>query len=100
MLLNSRFKRLGDLAAGTVVIYYHEKSAEFSIPDYPPCPAPIPLKLEEQRLILDFCERATKLSSERRHELASLLSSITNGDIPENRLLAYGNWFLKGKSAK
>lgn len=97
MLLNSRFKRLGDLAAGTVVVYYNDTTRIFTIPEYPPVPAPVPLKLEEQRLILDFCERATNLSAERRNELASLLSNITDNEIPENRLLAYGNWFLKGK---
>ncbi len=99
MLMNSRFKRLGDLAAGTVVVYHRDKTKSFSIPDYPPSPAPVPLKLEEQRLVLDFCERAADLSEQRRHELAFLLTDITGGDIPENRLLAIGNWFLRGKAA-
>lgn len=96
MLFNSRFKRLGDLAAGTVVVYYKGETRNFSIPEYKPSPAPIPLKLDEQRLILDFCERAGDLSPDRRHELASLLSDLTDNESPENRLLAYGNWFLKG----
>jgi uncharacterized RDD family membrane protein YckC len=98
MLLSSRFKRLGDLAAGTVVVYYNNETRDFIIPEYPPIPAPVPLKLEEQRLILDFCERAGNLSAERRHELAALLSELTDKELPENRLLAYGNWFLKGKT--
>ena len=98
MLLNARFKRLGDFAAGTIVVYTNNKSRKFTIPKYDSSPAPVPLKLEEQRLILDFCERATKLSAQRRRELASLLLELTDNDAPENRLLAYGNWFLKGKS--
>lgn len=98
MLLNSHFKRLGDFAAGTIVVYKNNKTREFTIPKYHSSPAPVPLKLEEQRLILDFCERATKLSAQRRRELASLLSDLTGNEIPENRLLSYGNWFLKGKS--
>jgi uncharacterized RDD family membrane protein YckC len=99
MLMNSSFKRLGDLAAGTVVVYHWDVTKGFSIPDAPPSPAPVPLKLEEQRLVLDFCERAADLSEQRRRELAFLLTDITGGDVPENRLLAIGNWFLRGKGA-
>ena len=98
MLMNSRFKRLGDLAAGTVVVYANEGDHQFSIPDYQAQPPPLPLKLEEQRLILDFCERAGNLSTSRRHELATILTEFTEADLPENGLLSYGNWFLKGKS--
>jgi uncharacterized RDD family membrane protein YckC len=99
MLLNSRFQRLGDLAAGTVVVYFKDATRVITIPDYPPQPAPIPLTLAEQRLILDFCERAGDLSDDRRRELASLLAPLCGSKSPENRLLAYGNWFLKGKGA-
>lgn len=98
MLMNSQFKRLGDLAAGTVVIYAKDGGHKFSIPDYPSQPPPLPLKLEEQRLILDFCERAGNLSTSRRHELATILTEYTEADPPENGLLSYGNWFLKGKN--
>ncbi len=98
MICNTRFKRLGDLAAGTVVVYFKGESKAFSIPDYPPVPAPVPLTLAEQRLILDFCERATNLSGERRRELADLLRYISGPKKPENRLLAYANWFLRGRT--
>ena len=98
MVMNSRFKRLGDLAAGTVVVYAKKGDHQFSIPEYPAQPPPLPLKLEEQRLILDFCERADNLSTSRRHELATILTEFTDTDLPENGLLSYGNWFLKGKS--
>ena len=100
MLLNSRFKRLGDLAAGTIVVYVRDETRVFRIPEYPSCPAPMPLILAEQRLILDFCERTEKLSIERRQELALLLKDLTCRKEPENRLLAYGNWFLKGKVSR
>ncbi len=97
MLLNSRFKRLGDLAAGTIVVYVKDDAKTFHIPEYASSPAPVPLKLAEQRLILDFCERTDDLSSERRRELALLLRDLTGRRQPEDRLLAYGNWFLRGK---
>ncbi len=98
MCLNSKFKRIGDLAAGTLVVYQRDSRQIFTIPQYHPMPPPTPLKIEEQRLILDFCERANKLSSERRLELAGLLPSLTGDKDRENTLLSYGNWFLKGKA--
>ncbi len=97
MLLNPRFKRLGDIAAGTLVVYHRDATKVFTIPDHPAAPAPVPLRLEEQRLVLDFCERSGTLSEQRRYELALFLNDITGGETPENRLLAYGNWFLRGK---
>ena len=98
MNLNANFKRLGDLAAGTLVVYNNDSNLVFSIPKFPPQPPPMPLKIEEQRLVLDFCERADRLSPERRKELAGLLPSLIGNNDQENRLLSYGNWFLKGKS--
>ncbi len=97
MLISSRFKRLGDLAAGTLVVYVKDETKTFDIPKYPSSPPPVPLKLPEQRLILDFCERAANLSDERRRELALLLRALTGRKQPENHLLAYANWFLRGK---
>lgn len=97
MFLNPKFKRLGDLAAGTLVIYQKESSTIFKVPDGKPKPAPTALKVAEQRLILDFCERSSTLSEERRKELASELSELTGKDDPEASLISYGNWFLKGR---
>lgn len=99
MMCNNRFKRLGDLAAGTVVIYHGGRSVESSIPPCSAQPPPVVLKLQEQRLIVDFCERSASLSGERRAELASLVPSITGSHRPEERLLSYGNWFLKGNNS-
>ena len=99
MLLNARFKRLGDLAAGTIVVYVQDETKVFHIPEYPSSPSPVPLTLAEQRLILDYCERAADLSDGRRRELAQLLHALAGRRQPENRLLAYGNWFLRGKDS-
>jgi len=98
MILNSRFQRLGDLAAGTVVVYFKDETKVIAIPDCPPQPAPVVMTLAEQRLILDFCERAEGLSGDRRRELAGLLTPLCGRKSPEKQLLAYGNWFLKGKA--
>ncbi|WP_163340381.1 RDD family protein [Desulfopila sp. IMCC35008] len=100
MIFNNRFKRLGDLAAGTVVIYRQNQYRESIIPSSPPLPPPIPLKLWQQRLILDFCERSESLSKERSAELATLLPTLTGEKVPQETLIQYGNWFLKGRGKR
>lgn len=97
MIVNPQFKRLGDLAAGTIVVYRRREKPVYDIPRFPPQPPPLSLKVEEQRLILDFCERAAGLSSERRKELAALLPFLTGDITPEKTILSYGNWFSRGK---
>jgi len=73
MLANRDFKRLGDLAAGTVVVHLPERSAHArKIPDVPPIVPPVPLNLEEQRAVLELAERAGSLTRERLEELAEL----------------------------
>lgn len=97
MIFNNRFKRLGDLAAGTIVVYRQDQHKESTIPSAVPLPPPIPLKLWQQRLILDFCERSESLSKERGAELATLLPTLTGEKVPQETLMQYGNWFLKGR---
>src|SRR5918992_6052971 len=73
MLLNRDFKRLGDLAAGTVVVYQAEKvAAARAIPQAPPQPPPLSLSPEEQRAVLDLAERSSTFTRERFEELAEL----------------------------
>src|SRR5687767_15410318 len=43
MLADRDFKRLGDLAAGTVVVYQAEKAAHENIPETAPVAPPVPL---------------------------------------------------------
>ncbi|HID03627.1 MAG TPA: RDD family protein [Desulfobacterales bacterium] len=99
MMLNNKFQRLGDLAADTVVVFREARNTIAKIPAYPPKPSPYPLSLTEQRLILDFAERAQSLSAERRSELADLLFFLTSGSNKEAELtlLAYANWFARGR---
>jgi uncharacterized RDD family membrane protein YckC len=73
MLLNRDFKRLGDLAAGTVVVYQGEKAhLERKIPQAAPIAPPLTLDLEEQRALLELAERSASLTRERFEELAEL----------------------------
>ncbi len=98
MVLNRRFQRLGDIAADTVVVYRKSDGFAVNLPKYPPAQPPCPLPLIEQRLIMDFAERGTRLSSARRAELASLVPYITGRSElePELVLLSYANRFARG----
>jgi len=72
-LQHPQFKRLGDLAAGTMVIYRDELSKKPSIPQDKALPSPIALTLAEQRAVMAFAERQGQLSPERAQELATIL---------------------------
>jgi len=80
MIFNQDFKRIGDLAAGTVVVYEEELllGGKASIaPDEPPLTMPVILGLEEQQAIINFADRAQQLSKERSIELANIVTPLT-----------------------
>lgn len=68
------FKRLGDIAAGTLVVYRDSTPAAPALPPADALRAPFSMSLTEQRALLGFAERAQSLSSARRLELASILA--------------------------
>ncbi|GAB7533430.1 RDD family protein [Pseudomonas sp. 3A(2025)] len=73
-LNHGHFKRMGDLAAGTLVIYRDRPWQRPVLPEAPPLIAPFVLTLEEQRAIIELAERQGQLSSARTHELAACLA--------------------------
>jgi uncharacterized RDD family membrane protein YckC len=100
MLMNRDFKRLGDLAAGTVVVYQAEKvAAARAIPQAPPQPPPLSLSPEEQRAVLDLAERSSTFTRERFEELAELPTPLVGRavrDAAATRMLGIAN-YLAGK---
>jgi uncharacterized RDD family membrane protein YckC len=74
-ILNSaRFQRLGDLAAGTLVVYQAQTTQRGALPEVAASPAPILLTLAEQHALLNFAERHQQLSNERQEELAAIIA--------------------------
>ncbi|WP_339547916.1 RDD family protein [Pseudomonas sp. RA_35y_Pfl2_P32] len=73
-LQHPTFKRLGDMAAGTLVIYCQQPVHRPQLPAAQPLRAPFALSLDEQRAVLGFAERQAQLSSARVTELAALLA--------------------------
>ena len=70
MLLNRDFKRLGDLAAGTIVVYRDKPAVRGALPQARPIAPAVPLTLAEKRAVLDFAERYATLTEARANELA------------------------------
>lgn len=73
-LWHPAFKRLGDLAAGTLVIHDEPPVEPVHLPAGEALTVPFPLGLEEQRALIAFAERQASLSPERRQELAEILA--------------------------
>lgn len=73
-LQHPTFKRLGDLAAGTLVIYSEQRLTRPDLPDVSPRRPAFALTLTEQRAILGFAERQAELSAARVQELATILA--------------------------
>lgn len=96
MLIHRDFKRLGDIAAGTLVVHRERTLDEARVGQASPLPPPTPLNLDEQRAILDFAERLPGWTPQRAQELAGLTHPLTasTGQDAVNRLLAMANWLV------
>jgi uncharacterized RDD family membrane protein YckC len=77
MIINSDFKRLGDLAADTLVVYRERKPVPVSIPESPSVVPSSALSLTEQRTLLEFAGRSTRITPERAAELAEIVTPLT-----------------------
>ncbi len=99
MLVNRDFKRLGDLAAGTLVVYREDAPTDSGDFEGDLLAPPGSLTVAEQSTLLAFAERAGALTPERRVELAEVLSPLTGkrGDAAVSTLLGYANWVARGR---
>jgi uncharacterized RDD family membrane protein YckC len=99
MLCNRGFQRLGDLAAGTLVVYHDQPRERITPSTTAALKPPFDLSEDEQMVLLSFAERREALSAERRQELADLLFPQTGlrGAAAEQAMYAYANWVIKGR---
>lgn len=81
-VVNPQFKRLGDLAAGTLVVYDAKPltMANFEVKGRRNVPADF--TTDEQRALLMFAERSNRLTPERQQELASILAPLLHTHDP------------------
>jgi uncharacterized RDD family membrane protein YckC len=79
MLLRRDARRLGDLAAGTLVVYRDRPSPTGDFGPAEPLPPSIPLTLRQQAAIAAFGWRAARLTPERAEEIALLAAEAVPG---------------------
>jgi uncharacterized RDD family membrane protein YckC len=99
MFLRRDFKRLGDVAAGTVVVYTDEPPVPALAAEGPSEPPSVPLAIDEQRAVIGFTLREPRLTRERAAELAQVAAPLTAGlsdDAARMRLVGIGR-FLMGR---
>ena len=100
IVLSRDFQRLGDIAAGTLVVYREASAQHGAIPAAVPLPPALPLNLLEQRALLDLAARSQVLTPERAQELAALAPRLTGatGEGALARVLSIAN-YLVGRRA-
>ena len=99
MLMDNRFRRLGDLAAGTLVIYRDKSTEAASFSHEVGLPPPEWLTREDRQAVVDFAERSRSLSPDRQQELASILSHLIDDDADTvHTLKSWAHWILRGQT--
>ena len=86
-LINRDFKRLGDLVAGTVVVYRDRARRHAGVPEAAPQTPAIPLTLAESRAVVSLAERVSTLTPERAAELAEIPVALV-GEARDSAALA------------
>jgi uncharacterized RDD family membrane protein YckC len=98
MIFSRHFQRLGDLAAGTLVIHRPRAHSAAPLSDSKPQPPPVALALsmDDQIALIDFAQRHKELSAARQRELANLLEDLTRtrDDAAVQQLRGVGAWLL------
>jgi len=95
--LNKDFKRMGDLAARTLVVYRRsERVRGQRVPEVTPRAPARPLSQAEQEAVLAFAERRETWTDERAAELADTVYLLTGreGRDGVKRLMGVANWVL------
>jgi len=88
--LNKQYKRLGDLSAGTVVVYSQELDQDLDNSNPNSVHFVLPkeiqlLSLEHQKAVIEFGERSQSFSDARQIELAGIVSSLLSTSDQEAR---------------
>lgn len=103
MLLRRDSKRLGDLAAATIVVHQPQRPPKLKLEGVPPVTPVVPLAPSDQAAIVALAARAPTLTAERLDELAALASAVSGdsgsaGPHVTRRVLGVAQWAM-GKRA-
>jgi uncharacterized RDD family membrane protein YckC len=99
ILLRRDFKRLGDIAAATLVVYEPRATTRAAIADIAPLAPARPITLRDQAAVIALAARAPRLTAERVEELAALAGPVignapVTGPEATRRMLAVARWLL------
>jgi uncharacterized RDD family membrane protein YckC len=99
MLLRRDGKRLGDLAAATMVVYEPAPAVRPSLQGVPPLSPSVPLPPQDQAAVIALAVRAPTLTGERLDELAALAAGVSgdagrSGPDVTRRVLGVAQWLL------
>jgi hypothetical protein len=99
MLVRTDCKRLGDVAAGTLVVHDPPPAAKVSIVAGEAVVPARPLSPEDQAAIVALASRAPRLTAERLDELAELAAVVSgdagrSGPAVTRRVLGVARWIL------
>lgn len=98
MLTRRDFKRLGDLAAATLVVYRERQVPKMPSTDIEPVAPALPLTLRDQSALIALAVRARDITPERLDELAAIAApaagSSGSGPAVTRRVLGVARWLL------
>jgi uncharacterized RDD family membrane protein YckC len=99
MLVRADAKRLGDVAAGTLVVHEPLPGRVDAATDAAPVPPTRPLTQQQQAALMALAVRAPRLSIARVDELAEIAAAATTQERLEGpaltaRVLGIGGWLL------
>ncbi len=95
VLLRRDARRLGDLAAGTLVVYRDRASPTGDFGPGDPLRPPMPLTIRQQTAIASFGWRVNRLTPERAEEIAALAAAVVPGSGDSTmtaRLVGIARW--------
>jgi len=103
MLLRQDGKRLGDLAAATVVVHQPQRPPKIRLDDVMPVTPVLPLAPSDQAALVALAARAPTLTAERLDELAAIAAAVSgdggkSGPHVTRRILGVAQWAM-GKRA-
>lgn len=99
ILLRRDCKRLGDLAASTIVLHQPRAVPRIAVTDVPAVVPARSLAPEDQAAVIAFAARAPRLTAERLDELAALAAPVSgdagkSGPEVTRRVLGVAQWAL------
>ena len=99
MLLRRDSKRLGDLAAATLVVYQPKPAARIPVGEIAPLAPAIALMPRDQAAVIALAARAPRLTAARVDELAALAAPVSgdtgqSGPQVTRRVLGVAQWYL------